>query len=103
MIVDQKWVERNLGFDPISKPPPAATFAVAAAAAPQPTDQDFQREIIEFDSESTEGQAFLAFTTTTGLSRYDDVPWPKGLAPKTGRVKRKASQPLPKADILVVT
>ena len=103
MIVDQKWVKRNLGFDPISTPPPANTFAVAAAAAPQPTDQDFQREIIDFDSESTEGQAFLAFTTSTGLSRYDDVPWPRGLAPKTGRVKRKASQPLPKADILVVT
>ena len=29
MRVDRKWVERNLGFDPIATPPPDATFAFA--------------------------------------------------------------------------
>ena len=32
MRADRKWVERNLGFDPIAKPPPLATFAFKAAA-----------------------------------------------------------------------
>src|SRR5450755_506816 len=51
MTVDRKWVERNLGFDPIATPPPAVTFATARAAGkPQP--EVFQREIIDFDSES---------------------------------------------------
>ena len=44
--------------------------------------EDLQREIIDFDSEAPEGKEFLAFTTATGLSRYTDVPWPTGLAPK---------------------
>jgi hypothetical protein len=32
MRVDRKWVERNLGFDPIATPPPDATFASARSA-----------------------------------------------------------------------
>ena len=103
MRADRKWVERNLGFDPIAKPPPLATFAFKAAAEAG-TSQDFQREIIDFDSESTEGLQFLAFTTATGLSRYTDVPWPKKLAPKTGPKPRgDGSGPLPRADVLLVT
>jgi hypothetical protein len=51
MQTDRKWVERNLGFDPISTPPPPTTFAFAPAAKAQ-TAEDFQREIIDFDSES---------------------------------------------------
>ena len=31
------------------------------------------------------GKEFLAFSTATGLSRYTDIPWPEGLAPKTGK------------------
>jgi hypothetical protein len=66
--------------------------------------EDFQREIIDFDSASPAGLQFLAFTTATGLSRYIDVPWPKGLAPKTGaKPKRSGNRPLPRADVLVVT
>jgi nucleoside phosphorylase len=103
MIADRKWVERNLGFDPISTPAPAETFAFAPAANAQPANEDLLREIIDFDSQSPHGMEFLAFTRSTGLSRYEDVPWPRGLAPKTGRVNRKPNQPLPKADILVVT
>ncbi len=103
MRVDRKWVERNLGFDPIAKPPPLATFAFKPAAKAA-TSEDFQREIIDFDSESPAGLQFLAFTTATGLSRYTDVPWPKELAPKTGpKPRRGSNSPLPRADVLVVT
>jgi nucleoside phosphorylase len=111
MAVDRKWVERNLGFDPIATPPPADTFELKrvanahlrkAPAAAEP--EDFQREIIDFDSESTTGRNFLAFSTATGLSRYLDVPWPKGLAPKTGgKPSRPPNAALPRADVLVVT
>jgi hypothetical protein len=47
---------------------------------------------------------FLAFTTATGLSRYIDIKWPKGLAPTPAKsIKRSSSDPLPAADVLVVT
>ena len=103
MRIDRKWVERNLGFDPISTPPPVSTFAFKAAATSS-DDADLRREMIDFDSEAPAGREFLAFTTVTGLSRYADPPWPKGLAPKTGPVpKGGPAQPLPPADVLVVT
>ena len=103
MQVDQKWVERNLGFDPIDMPPPASTFAFSRAAQTS-NPEDLQREIIDFDSASPAGLQFLAFTTATGLSRYIDVPWPAGLAPKTGPKPRgSGDSPLPRADGLVVT
>lgn len=96
MIVDRAWVERNLGFDPISRPAPASTSAFR--------DRDLQREIIDFDSEAPAGKEFLVFTTTTGLSRFTDIPWPKGLAPKTDKRARKGNGGrLPMADVLVVT
>jgi nucleoside phosphorylase len=104
MRADRKWVERNLGFDPFDKPPPAKTFAFSKAAAATAAPEDFQREIIDFDSESPEGLQFLAFSTATGLSRFTDIPWPKGLAPQTGgKPKGSSSSPLPRADVLVVT
>lgn len=103
MKADRNWVERNLGFDPISVPPPAATFSRAEAAWPAKS-EDFQREIIDFDSEGTEGREFLAFSTATGLSRFTDIPWPKGLEPRAAaRLSRKAASALPRADALVVT
>ena len=103
MQVDRKWVERNLGFDPVGTPPPISAFAFSRAR--QTSDpEDLQREIIDFDSESPAGLQFLAFTTATGLSRYTDVPWPAGLAPKTGPKPRGSGDgPLPRADVLVVT
>ncbi len=105
MAVDRKWVERNLGFDPIKTPPPPQTFATTrAATGRQAGPEDFQREIIDFDSQAPAGLQFMAFSTSTGLSRYLDVPWPKGLAPKTGGTPtRKSSSPLPRADVLLVT
>jgi len=103
MIVDRAWALRNIGFDPISTPAPASTFAVPRAAA-APTPEDLQREIIEFDSESPHGREFMAFSTATGLSRYTDVTWPKGLAPKTSTTSGgRRGGPLPRADVLVVT
>lgn len=103
MTVDQAWVARNLGFNPIARPAPAATFAFKPAATSS-SDTDLQREIIDFDSEAPAGREFLAFTTATGLSRFTDIPWPKTLAPKTAASPggRKGG-PLPRADVLVVT
>jgi len=103
MNVDRKWVERNLGFDPITKPPPVTTFAFPRAAKSANVD-DLRREIIDFDSEGPAGLQFMSFTTSTGLSRYTDVPWPKQLAPKTGpKPAGDGDGPLPRADVLVVT
>ncbi len=103
MIVDRRWVRCNLGFDPIARPAPASTFAFARAAKTGEP-EDFQREIIDFDSEAPTGREFLAFTTATGLSRFTEIPWPEGLEPKTGPAPQGGSaKPLPKADMLVVT
>lgn len=103
MISNRRWVERNLGFDPISRPAPASTFTFLNAASSSSVG-DLQREIIDLDSEAPEGKEFLAFTTATGLSRYTNVPWPKELAPKTGaEPNRSTGSPLPQADVLVVT
>jgi hypothetical protein len=104
MTVDRAWVARNLGFDPIETPAPPNTFAVKKAAAPQGDPEDLQREIIDFDSDGPEGLSFLAFSTATGLSRFTEIPWPKGLQPKTDSKARRGKQGrLPEADVLVVT
>jgi hypothetical protein len=104
MAVDRAWVKRNLGFDPIETPPPVVAFNYPPAAAKKPAPEDFQREIIDFDSESVQGLQFLAFSTATGLSRYADIPWPKDLAPRTGpKPRTKQGGPLPAADVLLVT
>jgi Phosphorylase superfamily len=103
MVVNRAWVQRNLGFDPITTPAPAATFAFSRAAKTSDV-EDLRREIIDFDSEAPEGREFLAFTTATGLSRFTEIPWPDGLAPKTGKAPSGTSaSPLPKADVLMVT
>ena len=104
MTVDRAWVERNLGFNPVETPAPAATFAFTKAASPRSEPEDLQREIIDFDSEAPAGREFLAFSTATGLSRFTEIPWPKALAPKTSASPGGTGRgPLPKADVLVVT
>jgi hypothetical protein len=103
MRADRKWVERNLGFDPIATPAPPTTYAFKPAAKAAQV-EDFEREIIDFDSESPAGLQFLAFTTATGLTRFTDILWPKGLAPKpAATLGAKSADPLPRADVLVVT
>src|ERR1700674_3848368 len=103
MGADRQWVERNLGFDPIGQPPSERAFALPLAARPQAEPEELQREIIEFDSEGPEGREFLAFSTATGLTRFTDIPWPRGLTPQTGGRPGSGKGPLPRADILVVT
>jgi hypothetical protein len=102
-VADRDWFKRNVGFDPIAEAPPENTFAFAPART-RPTDQDLQREIIDFDSEDQPGLRFLAYSTATGLSRFKDIPWPAGLAPQTAASAGGiAGGPLPQADVLVVT
>ena len=104
MIADRAWVARNLGFNPALTTAPESTFAFKKAVQPGATSEDFEREIIDFDSEAPEGMAFLAFTSATGLSRFTDIPWPKGLEPKTGaKPTGRSNSVLPHADVLVVT
>jgi Phosphorylase superfamily len=104
MIADRKWIQRNLGFDPKTRQLPATAYAFAKAAQPERSIDDIQREIIDFDSEAPAGREFLAFTTATGLSRFDEIPWPSGLAPKPGPTPSgSGTDALPKADVLVVT
>src|SRR5262245_61883380 len=104
MIVDQAWVARNLGFDPMRTPVPADAHAFAPAAHPQRTLEDIQREIIDFDSQSPAGLNFLAFTTATGLSRFTEIEWPSKLAPQTASHARGDGKgPLPRADVLLAT
>ena len=54
MIVDRAWAERNIGFDPASTTAPVDAFAHRRVAAPDAEPDDFQREIIDFDSEGPE-------------------------------------------------
>lgn len=104
MIVDRAWAERNIGFDPTKIAAPVGTYAHKRAAAPEGDPDDLQREIIDFNSEGPEGAAFLAFTKSTGFSRFTDIPWPSGLAPVTGgKPSGTGAGPLPRADALVVT
>ncbi len=81
MIVDRAWIARNIGVDPATVSIPKSAFTSRAAAAQDASLDDIQRDIIDFNSDGPEGVAFLAFTKATGLSRFVDIPWPKGLAP----------------------
>ena len=104
MLADRKWIKRNLGYDLATKPLPTAAYTFAKAAHADATIEDIEREIIDFDSEAPSGREFLAFTTATGLSRFEEIPGPSGLAPKTGSAPiGGVESALPKADVLVVT
>ena len=103
MIADRAWFKANLGYDPVDEPLPHTAFAFAPSRTSQ-KDEDFQREIIDFDSEAPSGLQFLAFSTATGLSRFKDIAWPEGLAPQTSPDAGGApGGALPAADVLVVT
>ena len=96
--VDNSWAERNLGITYT----PAATVGRFAADEPV-DDQALQRELIDFNSEAPEGEAFRAFASAApgGLSQFVEIKWPAGLAPIPGKRPRGVS--LPKADVLIVT
>lgn len=104
MTVDRAWIERNIGFDPLVHAAPAASFTHKEAARTKAKLEDTARERIDFDSEGPEGRSFLSFSKATGLSRFTNIPWPPGLAPKADASARKGpGGALPKADVLVVT
>ena len=105
MIASRAWIARNVGFDPIATPAPTSSFRHPEAALPRGGEpEDVQREIIDFDGEGAEGASLFAFSKATGLSRFTDIPWPKGLAPQTdSRPLKGRAGALPRADVLVVT
>jgi Phosphorylase superfamily len=105
MIATRDWVHRVLGFDPTEVLAPTGGARPGRAAAPSSASlEDIQREIIDFDSDGPDGRDFLLFSKATGLSRFTDIPWPKGLAPTTDKVVRKGGRgALPKTDVLIVT
>lgn len=94
------WLQLNLGIKP-AQSPPIATFV----REKRPALADFQREIIDFDSEAPEGAAFLLFAPgATGLSKFQEIPWPKGREPRpVAKIVGRSDRPLPRADVLVVT
>ena len=95
--VDNGWAERNLGIS--YEPEGGGRFG-----ADKPVDeQALQRELIDFDSEAPQGEAFRALATAApgGLSQFVEIKWPAGLAPKPRSRPRGSS--LPKADVLIVT
>ncbi len=96
-----EWLQLNLGIRP-GEQPPAAAFA--RRKRPR-TPEDFAREVIDFDSEAGEGAAFSTFAVgATGLSKFQDIPWPTGLDPKpAASMPGPLDAPLPHADVLVVT
>jgi hypothetical protein len=100
-ITTTEWLQLNLGIPPDQRAP-LETFTEARRPA---TSADFQREIIDFDSDGSEGLAFSEFAVgSTGLSKFQEIPWPAGLEPKpAAQISAKAGAALPKADVLVVT
>jgi hypothetical protein len=100
-ITTTDWLQLNLGISPTQKAP-IETFASLKRPV---TSEDFQREIIDFDSEGTEGAAFSEFAAgSTGLSKFQNIPWPAKLGPKpAARMLGRSDASLPPADVLVVT
>ena len=102
MKVDRKWVERNLGYDPIAQPPPLTTFAFARAAKVE-TIEDFQREIIDFDSEAPAGLRSSPSGRLPGCRASQIFHGPGGSLPKPASGRPGKNGPLPRADVLLVT
>jgi nucleoside phosphorylase len=110
--VDDRWVERNLGIEygglEAERLQGHARVAAAegiAESAQVVGDEGrrLRRELIEFDSEGPDGNAFrkLAAAAPGGLAKFVDISWPRGLEPRPGGRPRGRS--LPKADVLMVT
>jgi hypothetical protein len=67
MTVDRPWALRNLGFDPITTPPPPSTFAFARAAVPSPALEDVRRGL------TIKQQAALAAQIYKAYGRWSSV------------------------------
>ena len=96
--VGAEWAARNIGVDYASVASLAATTSPAEEGG-----QAFQRELIDFDSEASQGAAFrkLASEAPDSLSQFVDIPWPAGLEPKP--TAKPGGESLPPSDVLVVT
>jgi nucleoside phosphorylase len=87
----------------VAAPPAGRRLAGVARTGVEVGGREFQRELIEFDSEAAQGEAFRALATAApgGLGKFVEIKWPKGLEPRPGKKPRGVS--LPKADVLIVT
>src|SRR3954447_21296697 len=94
MAVGWTWLKNNVGLEA-----PDTDGGVLGA----PLDEErLQAEIISFDSEAPEGDAFLlAAPGANGLSKFVDIAWPADLAPQPG--KEPTGSSLPKCDVLIAT
>lgn len=63
---------------------------------------DLQRELIDYDSTAALAGGALDAATSTGLSKYVEPAWPKGLEPRAAD-KLPDGDTLPQAAVLVVT
>jgi hypothetical protein len=102
-VVDRTWLRHNLGAN--YEPPPDTVQAIASTVGKEqtPAEQSLQRQIIDFDSEGSDGESLAAQNPPAGttLKHFIDIDWPAGLAPKpTGKPTGPA---LPAADVLIVT
>jgi nucleoside phosphorylase len=97
MQINAEWLRQNLGVD--ASHPKLATLK----DSPAESDQQFSRQLIDFDSEGPSGAAFqsTAPLAAIGLSHFSPIPWPTNLAPQVGPPPKGPS--LPRADVLIVT
>lgn len=84
------------------------TIAIARLTA-DGADTDLARHIIEFDPRRPSGYRFAAAPGSAEAQALattftpDPIPWPAGLAPQPQHVDAADTDPLPRADALVVT
>src|SRR6266576_2823019 len=97
---DLGWLARNLGMATALQGMPGAAAPPGPPTAAE--EQARMRELIDFDSEGPVGRAFLtAAPLAHGLSKFVEIPWPAGLAPKP--TSKPTGPKLPPADVLIVT
>jgi hypothetical protein len=102
MAVDQQWMLDHFGAD--AEPGVAARVAEHVLVG-APSDVEFERGLIEFDSEAKpEPQAFLADATQgpPTLKHMVAIPWPDGEEPQPSD-PAVGDGSLPPADVLIVT
>ena len=94
----RQWLQRNLGLTDAGIGGPRS-----AIGSQSQRDQDWRREIIDYDLQGPAGASFAARAplATIGLSHFVSIPWPTGLAPIPG--PRPSGESLPHADVLIVT
>lgn len=99
-VADISWLITNFGVD---YTPTVSDQAAATPKRPATAARALQREIIDFDSESSDATSFADVMPAVGvtLNHFVPIDWPAGFAPTTG--PEPVGESLPKADVLVVT